>query len=81
MSKDLDNLLAAIHRDGGHFQAENGTIIAVEEAFKIVGGLHLANERFNKVRLMSAQDIENALRDIVEKDIPFDVFVDNWKGW
>jgi len=32
LSTELANLLAVIHRDGGHYQAEHGTVKAVEEA-------------------------------------------------
>jgi len=37
--RDLDNLLAVIHRDGGHYQAAHGREKAVVDAMQIVLGL------------------------------------------
>lgn len=34
--RDLSNLLAMIHRDGGHYEAKHGTEKAVEDAKEIV---------------------------------------------
>lgn len=39
----LDDLLAVIHRDGGHYQAEHGTAKAIEDAIAEVHALIAAN--------------------------------------
>lgn len=39
----LDDLLAVIHRDGGHYQAEHGTAKAIEDAIAAVHALRAAN--------------------------------------
>lgn len=36
----LSNLLARIHRDGGHYEHEHGTAKAVEDADKIIADLY-----------------------------------------
>jgi hypothetical protein len=40
----LGDLLAVIHRDGGHYQSAHGTVRAVEDAKSIVSGLIQKNE-------------------------------------
>lgn len=38
--KQLGDLLAVIHRDGGHYQDAHGTEKAVEDAMRVVSALH-----------------------------------------
>jgi hypothetical protein len=40
----LGELLAVIHRDGGHYQAEHGTPKAVEDAKKIIYKMRMRTE-------------------------------------
>jgi hypothetical protein len=45
----LSNLLARIHRDGGHYEADHGAVKAAEDANKIVANLYAAEA--DKARL------------------------------
>lgn len=48
----LSNLLARIHRDGGHYEADHGAVKAAEDADKIVANLYAAEA--DKARLSDA---------------------------
>jgi hypothetical protein len=48
--RSLGNLLAIIHRDGGHYQAEHGTTKAVEDAHLIWAELMTAAEEAQRER-------------------------------
>lgn len=48
----LSNLLARIHRDGGHYEADHGAVKAAEDADKIVANLYAAEA--DKARLSEA---------------------------
>ena len=45
MRQHLSNLLARVHRDGGHYEAEHGVDQAVFDADIIVAELHAAKDQ------------------------------------
>jgi len=55
------NLLARIHRDGGHYEVEHGTVKAVADADGIVSHLHIAGDALATANARVAE-LENVAR-------------------
>jgi hypothetical protein len=55
--RDLRNLLAVIHRDGGHYVADHGMEKAVEDAMMLVPNLRADNECLRKQVLAYQKDL------------------------
>lgn len=59
----LDNLLAVIHRDGGHYQCEHGTKKACEDAQRRVSETHGAADELAMLVRRLARALQKAAPD------------------
>ena len=67
ISQLLSNLLARIHRDGGHYEAEHGTAKAVADADVIVANMYAMQKTLNDQKHKTKPAWYEALTEVAKR--------------
>ena len=66
----LGDLLAVIHCDGGHYQAEHGTAMAIEDAIAVVHSIRAQNSAVDELAMLVRRLAHMLQNSSPEMDLP-----------
>lgn len=61
----IEDLLAIIHRDGGHYQSEHGKDKAIEDAIMVVCNLRVNSDHHHSMATVFATTLKQAMLDYI----------------